>query len=1009
MLRRRFLTALLVFGCLIGPAMMAAPPPPPEPDVERAFAESVKPFLNSYCTSCHSGERAAAQLDLRQYSSAEAVVQDFSRWNRLREKLAARQMPPKQAKAQPDDRARQQIINWIDTTWKSEARRNDGDPGVVLARRLSNAEYNYTIQDLTGVDIRPAREFPVDPANPAGFDNSGESLTMSPALLTKYLQAARNVADHMYLTVDGFEFAPHPMLVETDREKFCIQQIVEFYDRQATDYADYFHAAWIYKHRARLGKPRATLADIAAENKVSARYLATIWDALEKKEDVGPLAKLQTMWRALPAPAQSAQLKVRPTGTGEMRDFVVRMRKDTSLKFASPIVRGLSITTQPLMNWKNRMYATHRRDFDRAALRVEGEAPPVPVEMPDAKKGLIGSGANGEDLNAVRALAQQYQSRITNLDLEVPAGQRARYEAAFAKFSSIFPDTFYVRERGRFYPDDSEDKGRLLSAGFHNVMGYFRDDAPLSELLLDERGQKQLEALWEEFEFVADFTARTYTEFFFNQSGEVFGNGRESGSHRPEDKAITEESVILEFKKTYLAKASADERNNSIAFDAITDHFDRVNATVRGIERKRLEAEPNHLKALLGFAARAYRRPLTQPEHDDLLAFYRSLRDKSSLSHEEAMRDLIVNVLMSPHFTYHVKTGNAERATAPSTPLPDSALASRLSYFLWSSMPDEELSAHAAAGDLRNEAVLVAQVRRMLKDERTSRLATEFGGNWLDFRRFDEHNAVDRERFPDFSNELREAMFQEPIRFITDAVRNDRSVLDMLYGNHTFVNPVLAKHYGMPAMKGAPHEWVRIDNARQYERGGLLPMAAFLTQNSPGLRTSPAKRGYWVARRVLGEVIPPPPPTVPELPKDEAQMDRPLREVLAKHRENPACSGCHARFDSFGLTFEGYGPVGETRAKDLAGRPVDINAAFPGGSRGSGVAGLQRYIRANREKDFLDNLCRKMLVYALGRSLMLSDEPLVQRMNAKLAAGGYRIGTLVETIVTSPQFRNKRL
>ncbi len=181
-------------------------------------------------------------------------------------------------------------------------------------------------------------------------------------------------------------------------------------------------------------------------------------------------------------------------------------------------------------------------------------------------------------------------------------------------------------------------------------------------------------------------------------------------------------------------------------------------------------------------------------------------------------------------------------------------------------------------------------------------------------------------------------------------------------------------------------------------------MAAFLTQNSPGLRTSPVKRGYWVARRVLGEVIPPPPPTVPELPKDEAQLDMPLREVLAKHRSNAACSGCHARFDSFGLTFEGYGPVGETRAKDLAGHAVDTNATFPGGSQGAGLAGLQRYIRANREKDFLDNLCRKMLVYALGRSLMLSDEPLIQRMNAKLAAGGYRMSTLVETIVTSPQF-----
>ncbi|MCM3879707.1 MAG: DUF1592 domain-containing protein [Vicinamibacterales bacterium] len=1010
---KRFLllTPLLILGSVAMPATKAAPPQAVDPD--RDFADNVRPFLNTYCTGCHSGEKAAAQLDLRQYSTLASVVEDYGRWNRVLARLSAGEMPPKQMK-QPPDEARQHVIAWIQATWKSEARKRDGDPGVVLARRLSNAEYDYSIRDLTGVDLRPAREFPVDPANTAGFDNSGESLAMSPALLNKYLQAARSVADHMFLNPDGFEFAPHPMLVETDREKYCIQQIVDFYARQATDYADYFRAAYVYKHRAAFGKSKASLADVAAENKISARYLTTIWQALEAKQDVGPLGKLQEMFRALPAPTAS-QPDAASEGFGKMRDFVVRMRKDTALRFASPRVKGLNPATQPLMNWKNRAYATHRRDFDRVALRVEGEPAPEKPITPANKGGLVGAGANGEDVNALRAIAADYASRMENPDLEVPAGQRARYEAAFAAFASIFPDTFYVKERGRFYPDDSEDKGRLLSAGFHNVMGYTRDDAPLSELLLDDKGQKELEALWTEFEFVADYTARTYIEFFFNQSGEVQGNGRESGTLRPSDHEVTAEPVILGFKKTYLEKAAEDGGSNPVAMQAIADHFDRVNATIRGIERLRVESEPRELEAFWKFAARAYRRPLSQPEHDDLLAFYRSLREKSNLTHEEAMRDLIVNVLMSPHFCYRIDLGNTARLVAPSpaadvaaVPLSDVALASRLSYFLWSSMPDAELLARASSGDLRKEAVLLAQVRRMMKDDRASRLATEFGGNWLDFRRFDEHNAVDRERFPEFSNELREAMFEEPIRFIDDVVQNDRSVLDMLYGTYTFANPVLAKHYGMPEVKGGPDAWVRVDNARDYQRGGLLPMAAFLTQNSPGLRTSPVKRGYWVARRVLGEVIPPPPPVVPELPKDESKLDLPLREVLAKHRDNPACAGCHARFDSFGLTFEGFGPVGEARTKDLAGHPIDAGATFPGGSQGTGVTGLQAYIRANRQMDFVDNLSRKMLVYALGRSLILSDEPLIQRMNTKLSSNGYRIGALVESIVTSPQFLKKR-
>jgi hypothetical protein len=232
------------------------------------------------------------------------------------------------------------------------------------------------------------------------------------------------------------------------------------------------------------------------------------------------------------------------------------------------------------------------------------------------------------------------------------------------------------------------------------------------------------------------------------------------------------------------------------------------------------------------------------------------------------------------------------------------------------------------------------------------------------------------------------------------------------------VNPVLARHYGMPeitvdaksgdAESGDANRWVRVDDASTYGRGGVLPMAVFLTQNAPGLRTSPVKRGYWVVRRVLGENIPPPPPNVPELPQDEAKIDLPLRDMLAKHRENPACASCHARFDSFGLAFEGYGPVGEKRVNDLGGRPVDNHAVFPGGAQGAGFDGVQAFIREHRQNDFIDNLCRKLLAYGLGRSLSLSDDATVERMRSSLAANGYRFTSMVETVVTSPQFVNKR-
>ena len=185
-------------------------------------------------------------------------------------------------------------------------------------------------------------------------------------------------------------------------------------------------------------------------------------------------------------------------------------------------------------------------------------------------------------------------------------------------------------------------------------------------------------------------------------------------------------------------------------------------------------------------------------------------------------------------------------------------------------------------------------------------------------------------------------------------------------------------------------------------------MAVFLTKNAPGLRTSPVKRGYWVVRRLLGEEIPPPPPNVPALPPDESKLgDLTLPQMLARHRSDKNCAVCHQRFDSVGLAFEGYGPIGERRTLDLGGKPVENHATFRDGSEGTGLDGLRKYLHT-RQNDFIDNLCRKLLADALGRTLQLSDEPTIEQMRAALAAGGYRFGILVETIVTSPQFLNKR-
>jgi hypothetical protein len=680
-----------------------------------------------------------------------------------------------------------------------------------------------------------------------------------------------------------------------------------------------------------------------------------------------------------------------------MRDYVVQLRKKVEPRFLNLAAGELGASSVPFLVWKNVQYATHRMTFDPVQLQIDGEKRLSATNSPEpGAKDEFGPGET-----------RLVDNTTGDPDLRVPSGQRAGYEAAFARFCRVFPDMFYMQERGRSYFDTTKDRGRYLSAGFHSLLGYFRDDQPLYELMLDAQQQKELDEMWLELDFVAAANSRMYVEFFTTESRrtrEIPDAESPSGpGGAPLDSEIASESRIKHVKENFLAQARG---GGEVELKAIRDFFDGVNQSIRSVEKARLDAEPRHLDALLQFAARAYRRPLSREEKADLLAYYRTCRQKDGLDHEGALRETLVTVLMSPDLCYRIDLASPGRAVRP---LSDYELASRLSYFLWSSLPDDELLARAAAGELRRPRVIAAQARRMLKDPRSRALAVEFGGNWLDFRRFAEIATVDRHRFPSFTDELRQAMFEEPVRFLMDVFQSNRPVLDMLYARDTFVNGVLARHYGMPSPGGTPDEWRRVADASPFGRGGLLPMAVFLTKNSPGLRTSPVKRGNWVVKNVLGERIPPPPPVVPELPRDEAKLDLPLRDMLARHRADPNCAACHARFDSLGLVFEGFGPVGERRQRDLAGHPVDASANFPGdGGRGAGLEGLRNYIRDRRQNDFLDNLCGKLLAFALDRSLILPDNLMIQEMRTKLAADGYRFDSLIETIVTSRQFLYKR-
>ncbi len=418
-------------------------------------------------------------------------------------------------------------------------------------------------------------------------------------------------------------------------------------------------------------------------------------------------------------------------------------------------------------------------------------------------------------------------------------------------------------------------------------------------------------------------------------------------------------------------------------------------------EQEEAAAIPKQLDALIDFAARAYRRPLEEKETAELLALYHKLRESKSLSHEEAFRGVLSRILASPAFLFRIE--KAPPGTAPA-PVNDWELATRLSYFLWSAPPDEELRRQAAAGRLHDPKVLAEQVRRMLAADRVRALAIEFGTQWIHVRGFDELKEKDEKRFPQFDAALRRDIYEESIRFFQDLFRADRAVTDILDSDATFLNEKLAKFYGIPGVKGS--EWRRVEGVKQFGRGGILGLASVQARQAGAARTSPVLRGNWVVETLLGEKLPRPPPNVPKLPEEEGSTaGLTMRQLVEKHAAVPECAVCHRRMDPFGFALEHYDPIGRRRDAEIGGGTIDAHAKLKDGAEFDGIDGLRTYLLTKKKGVIVRLFCRRLLGYALGRSVVLSDQPLIDEMVAELNSHDGRLSAAVLAIVRSPQFR----
>ena len=800
------------------------------------FDRTVKPFVTQHCVECHGNETQKRELNFEAMPTVAALIEHRDRWETVVQKLRDREMPPAD-EPQPPEHLRQAAAAWIEAELARIDRVTPRDPGRVTARRLNRAEYNNTVRDLLGVDLRPADDFPQDDSG-YGFDNIADVLSLSPALMEKYLTSAERVAR---VAIFGPPvMSPTLVRLRSDgRRNGDARTVPASYDVTGLSLPNAFHAV----HRI----------------PVDAEYVIRVFLGGLRPANSEPISL--ALWVD---DTQVATLVHDPDRAATFADD----RQDFGGQTTEFRVR--------LAAGDRRLAVAIPRIFEGLPARYGG---PAPSRRPDPPRVFT------PPVNAT-------PERIAML--------KKRFDDAQAELAKIALNSVRVT-------------AVEVGGPYHQV----KSASPAS-------------------------TARIYT------------CGHLAGAHAP----------------------------------ACTDRI------------------------VTDLARRAFRRPVAAAEAAKYVALARrAAQDEGSF--EEGLVVGIQALLVSPDFLFRIERPATARASAASPAssqagtakpqrITQHQLASRLSYFLWASMPDAALRRAADTGTLRNPRVLAAQVRRMLRDPRSQALAEQFGGQWLQFRAL-ESTTRNRERFPDFEDYLRQSMRRETEMFVEHIIRQDRSILEFLDANYSFMNERLARHYGIAGVSGP--EFRRVDLTGSPRRG-VVTQASVLTVSSYATRTSPVLRGKWILDNLLNAPPPEPPADVPNLDETTIGTAASMRDQLKAHRRNPTCASCHRKMDPLGFGLENFDAVGAWRTAD--GKfPIDASGELPTGEEFEGPTELIA-ILSKQPRAFAECLTSKLLTYALGRGLEGYDRRTVREIAAKLPAHKYRFSALVLEIVNSLPFQQQR-
>jgi hypothetical protein len=981
--------------------------------------QTVYGYLESKCISCHGEMKHKGGVNLERLAKDPTVSKEYDLWTKVQTAVSSGEMPPEDAKALGSNE-RRALLGWVEASLDAAAQANAGDPGRVALRRLTNSEYDYAIRDLSGLELGLSKEFSPDGGGGEGFSNIGEALFVSPQHLDKFFAAARKLSEHAtVLPGTGIQFRPQhlgvrgPAQVKSDAESdlfFWYQKASGPYlpkDGEDLRQADYMTACWKWKHRAQTGA--VSLEALAREQNLALPFLENWWNLLQNTEPASRFLDLTRLpWRQLSGPSPDAPHAV-PDAVG---DQITRIAEDNRSWFLPPkwsVLRAQQdsdeLKTYPFEAKIDNQKEVHLvigdlGDGNRGDVVVVDS---LEIQRNGKKQGYIEwiSGQKQADLVELEAAKTDPSKAPRTAELEQHIAAAERFLALLGRHPQgreadanslvlVAPtvltlplptDAQLFRAKGRL--DLKNPELEFASAQWMASVGPPRDPSKIlpGVITVWKRQTAKQKEVGGDFGKMKEAFAKDFEERLAQVAANRFrGEKGGAGVYYLNDTQLR--SLLTPAEDRRLKNMKEDWR------------FVSSRTIPKNLHPEWDQKVKVHLES---FAEKAWRRPLTEEEKGQLGAVY-DAGVNGDLDRESAAREVIVRTLVAPAFLFKLEQAG-EPGVRKITPF---ELASRLSFFLWSTIPDELLFARARDGSLAQPSVLQSETLRMLKDPKATALAREFAGQWFQFQGFDSYTKTDAEKFPEFTPELRGDLHGETVAFFTHLVRENQPVQDILSADYTFLNERVARHYGIPNVQGEEFRLVKVG---EYSRGGLLGMGALLTRTSYPHRTSPVLRGNWVLRSILGTPTPPPPNDVPKL-DETAKSTHSLRERLESHRADRACAVCHDKIDPLGFALERFDPIGRMRTNDETGGVVDDSARFRDHTF-AGLKGLKGFLK-DRNTEFNAVFSRKLLGYALGRPVLPTDKPLLERMKKELRDGDATFAGAVLAVVESPQFQFRR-